>query len=88
MNNHHQATLPLDIDDTTEPSAERPHDPQPPEHAIHHDDPDPTYPTPEANALRPRPSSKHTLAASPHGEAAPTDPNSDSADREGPLLVT
>lgn len=92
MNNHQQATLPLDIDDilidTTDPSAERRHDPQPPDHAIHRDDPDPTYPKADADVLRPGPSSEHTLAASPHGEAAPTDPKSDGVERDGPFLVT
>ena len=68
MNDHHQATLPFDLDDviidTADPSIEHPDDSQPPEHATHHDDPDPTYSKPNANGLRPHPSSKHTLAAS------------------------
>ena len=48
----------------------------------------PTDPNPDTNDLNTHPSSKHTLAASPHGEAAPTDPNSDGLDRDVPLLVT
>jgi len=91
MNNHHQATLPFDLDDvlvgTADPSIEHPADPQPLEHVTHHDDPDPTYPKTETNALRPRPSSKHTLAAFPHRKAA--EPVEDLAKGEpAPLLLT
>jgi len=74
MNNHHQATLPFDLDDIhidiADPCIERPDGQQPLERATHNDDPEPTYPKPDADALRPRPSSKHTLAAFPHGKAA------------------
>jgi len=91
MNNHHQATLPFDLDDvlvgTADPSIEHPADPQPLEHVTHHDDPDPTYPKTETNALRPRPSSKHTLAAFPPGKAADTVGDRDDLE-PAPLLLT
>lgn len=91
MNNHHQATLPFDLDDilvdTADPSIEHPDETRSLEHATHHDDPEPTYPTPDTDALRPRPSSKHTLAAFPPGKAA--DAAGDVEDSEpAPLLLT
>lgn len=91
MNNHYQATLPLDLDDitidTAEPPVERQDHVQPPEHAIQLDGADPSYPKSDTNALRPRPSSKHTLAAFPPGKAA--DAVGDRRDPEpAPLLLT
>jgi len=91
MDNHHQTTLPFDLDDAlidlADPSVERPDAPAFPERTIDHHDPAPTYPKLVANALRPRPSSKHTLAAFPPGKAA--DAAGDVEDSEpAPLLLT
>lgn len=91
MNNHHQATLPFDLDDieidTADPAIEHQDDLQPLDNASPHDDADPTYPTPATKVIRPRPSSKHTVAAFPHGNAA--EPVVDvSEDGPAPFLLT
>jgi excisionase family DNA binding protein len=89
MNNHHQATLPLDLEDVPVAIADPPADlmaaKKPIEHAAHLGDPDLTYPNTDADVLRP--SSKHTLAAFPHGKAA--DAAGQPADSESaPVLLT
>ena len=76
MNNHHQAALRLDLDDCpvdiAQPSADRTPPTKPTEHAARPSASAPTYPNLEANVLRHRPSSKHTLAAFPPGKADDT----------------
>jgi hypothetical protein len=73
MNSHHQDALPLDLEDSpvdiAEPSADRTSGTNPIPPAARPGAAAPTYPNLEANVLRPRPSSKHTLAAFPPGKA-------------------
>lgn len=76
MNNHHQDTLPLDLEGVPVAIADLPADlivaKKPIEHAAHLDDPDLTYPNTDADVLRPHSSSKHTLAAFPAGKVDDT----------------
>ena len=73
MSSYHQDALPLDLEDSpvdvAEPSADRTSGTTPTEHAARPSASAPTYPNVEGNVLRPRPSSKHTLAAFPPGKA-------------------
>jgi excisionase family DNA binding protein len=91
MNNHHQAALPLDFDvrplDIPDPSRDRPDHREPLDQAAQTDEPHPTHPNAATHVLRPRPSSKHTVAAFPPGKAA--DAVGVVADSEpAPLLLT
>lgn len=89
MNSHRQDALPLDLNDCpvdiAQPSAGRTPATKPTKHAVRPGPSAPTYPNLESNVRRPRPSSKHTLAAFPPGKAAAADV----ADSEpAPLLLT
>jgi excisionase family DNA binding protein len=90
MSSHHQDTLPLDLEDSpvavAEPSADRTPASKRAEHAARPSASAPAYPNLEANVLRPRPSSKHTLAAFPPGRA--DDTAGDSDPEPAPLLLT
>jgi excisionase family DNA binding protein len=90
MSSHHQDTLPLDLEaspvDIAEPSDDHSPGTRPSPHAVRPDAAAPTYPNLEANVPRPRPSSKHTLAAFPPGKAA--DAAGDSDPEPAPLLLT